>query len=162
MDDLRAVYHPIGIIRSEHKKPEETPIQPAYARGVPGRVEVLEEYAEGLRDLDDFSHLYLVYHFHEAASAELVVVPCLDDVERGVFATRSPCRPNPIGISIVRLLRRQGNVLFVEDLDVLDGTPLLDIKPYVARFDRIEETRDGWHADVDPKTAESRGRLGMK
>jgi len=155
-------YKAIGVIRSEHTKPEETPIQPVYATGHRGRIEVLPEYAEGLRDLDGFSHVYLIYHFHMADPAKLVVKPFLDDVERGVFATRAPCRPNPIGISIVRLKGRQGNVLYVDDLDVLDGTPLLDIKPYAARFDRIEKTRNGWHDGVDPETAELRGRRGRR
>jgi tRNA-Thr(GGU) m(6)t(6)A37 methyltransferase TsaA len=155
-------YKPIGLIRSEHKKPEETPIQPVYATGCQGRVEVLPEYVEGLRDLDGFSHVCLIYHFHAAGPAKLVVEPFLQDVERGVFATRAPCRPNPIGISIVRLTGRQGNVLYVDDLDVLDRTPLLDIKPYVARFDRIGETRSGWHDGVDPETAELRGRRGRR
>lgn len=158
MSEDSVTYHPIGVIRSEHSKPEETPIQPVYARGIPGRVEVLPEHAEGLQDLDGFSHIYLIYHLHVAPHSKLVVLPFLDDVERGVFATRAPCRPNPIGISIVRLRRRQENVLFVEDVDVLDSTPLLDIKPYVAKFDRIDGARDGWHARVDPRTAESRGR----
>lgn len=162
MGDDSVTYKPIGIIRSENKNPADTPIQPAYATGHQGRVEIRPEYVEGLRDLDGFSHVYLVYHFHMADPAKLVVMPFLEDVERGVFATRAPCRPNPIGISIVRLKDRQGNVLFVEDLDVLDGTPLLDIKPYVERFDRIEATRGGWHARVDPRIAESRGRRGRQ
>jgi len=162
MNSDSIAYEPIGLIRSEHTTPEETPIQPAYATGHQGRVEVLPEYAEGLRDLDGFSHVYLVYHFHVAGPAKLVVKPFLQDVERGVFATRAPCRPNPIGISIVRLKGRQGNVLHVDDLDVLNETPLLDIKPYVARFDRIEETRNGWHDGVDTETAELRGRRGRR
>jgi tRNA-Thr(GGU) m(6)t(6)A37 methyltransferase TsaA len=165
MNDDRTTYityKPIGVIRSEHTRPEETPIQPAYATGHQGRVEVLPEYAEGLRDLDGFSHVYLIYHFHVADPAKLIVQPFLQDVERGVFATRAPCRPNPIGISIVRLKGRQGNVLRVDDLDVLDGTPLLDIKPYAARFDRIDATRNGWHDQVDPETARLRGRRGRR
>jgi tRNA-Thr(GGU) m(6)t(6)A37 methyltransferase TsaA len=151
-------YRPIGTIHSGHTDPEATPIQPAYARGERGRVEVLPRYADGLRDLDGFSHLYLIYHLHEADRPQLLVRPFLQDLERGVFATRAPCRPNPIGISIVRLLRRRGNILEVEDLDVLDGTPLLDIKPYAARFDRIDASQDGWHSQVDEETARRRGR----
>jgi tRNA-Thr(GGU) m(6)t(6)A37 methyltransferase TsaA len=157
MDDSIA-YEPIGFVRSEHTRPDETPIQPTYATGHRGTVEVLPAYAEGLRDLEGFSHIYLVYHFHRAEGAKLLVTPFLQDFTRGVFATRAPCRPNPIGLSIVRLLDRQGNVLLVDDLDVLDGTPVLDIKPYVDRFDRIENTRSGWHDEVDPDTARRRGR----
>ena len=153
-------YTPIGIIHSEHKVPERTPIQPVYSQGCVGRVEVFPEYAPGLRDVEGFSHLYLLYHFHQERAPRLLVMPFLQDVERGVFATRAPCRPNPIGLSIVRLLRRDGNVLHVNDLDILDGTPLLDIKPYTARFDQIETTRDGWHSEVDEETARQRGRRG--
>jgi tRNA-Thr(GGU) m(6)t(6)A37 methyltransferase TsaA len=154
----KILYEPIGYVRSGHTRPETTPIQPVYSTGHRGRIEVLPAYAEGLRDLDGFSHLYLLYHFHRAGPAKLVVMPYLQDVMRGVFATRAPCRPNPIGLSIVRLRECRDNVLLVDDLDVLDGTPVLDIKPYVARFDRIEGTRDGWHDEVDPDTAGRRGR----
>ncbi|MBN2023302.1 MAG: tRNA (N6-threonylcarbamoyladenosine(37)-N6)-methyltransferase TrmO [Pirellulales bacterium] len=154
------VYRPIGVVRSEHTRPEETPIQPVFSEGCQGRVEVLPEFAAGLRDLDGFSHVYLVYHFHKASAPRLTVKPFLQDVERGIFATRAPCRPNPIGLSIVRLLRREGRVLFLDGVDVLDGTPLLDIKPYTARFDRIEGTRNGWQDEVDEETAHRRGRRG--
>jgi tRNA-Thr(GGU) m(6)t(6)A37 methyltransferase TsaA len=160
MSSDNVIYKPIGLIRSENMKPEETPIQPIYATGHQGRVEIRPAYAEGLRDLDGFSHVYLIYHFHATDPPKLVVRPFLQDVERGVFATRAPCRPNPIGISIVRLKSRQGNVLYVDDLDVLDGTPLLDIKPYVARFDRIEDCSNGWVDHVDRDTEDLRGRRG--
>jgi tRNA-Thr(GGU) m(6)t(6)A37 methyltransferase TsaA len=149
---------PIGVIRTPHQLADKTPIQPMYARGVEGRAEVLPGYAEGLRDLDGFSHVYLVYLFHQAGPSRLVVKPFLDDVERGVFATRAPCRPNPIGLSVVRLVRRQGNVLYVEDVDMLDNTPLLDIKPFVAWMDLRENTRCGWLEGIDAQTAEDRGR----
>jgi len=154
------VYKPIGIIRSEHTQPEKTPIQPVYSEGCLGTAEVFPEFAAGLRDLDGFSHIYLVYHLHKAGEPRLVVKPFLQDVERGVFATRAPCRPNPIGLSIVRLVRREGNVLHLDGVDVLDGTPLLDIKPYTARFDRIENTRNGWQDEVDDESAQTRGRRG--
>ncbi|GAF87189.1 unnamed protein product, partial [marine sediment metagenome] len=123
-------YRPIGVIRSEHVVAEQTPIQPAYAQGCKGLVEVCPEFEEGLRDLEGFSHLFLIYHFHQAEPAKLVVKPFLQDVERGVFATRAPCRPNAVGLSIVELVRREGNVLHLDGVDILDGTPLLDIKPY--------------------------------
>jgi tRNA-Thr(GGU) m(6)t(6)A37 methyltransferase TsaA len=151
------VFRPIGVIRSEHRAPEQTPIQPVCAPGHAGRVEVFDEFAEGLDDLEGFSHIYLVYVFDRARPAPLKVVPYLDDVPRGVFATRSPSRPNPIGLSLVRLVERRGAVLLVEDVDILDGTPLLDIKPFVARFDARPDTRAGWTEAVDERTFRRRG-----
>ena len=156
------VYRPIGIIRSPHTKQEETPIQPVFAQGCEGRAEVFEEYAEGLADIEGFSHVYIIYHLHKAPPVRLKVKPFLQDEERGLFATRAPGRPNPIGLSVVRLVRREGNVLFLDGVDVLDGTPLLDIKPYTGRFDRVEETRDGWQEEVDERTARRRGRRGFR
>jgi tRNA-Thr(GGU) m(6)t(6)A37 methyltransferase TsaA len=154
------VYKPIGVIRSEHTQPEKTPIQPVYSQGCRGRAEVFPEFAAGLRDLEGFSHIYLVYHMHKADEPRLVVKPFLQDMERGVFATRAPCRPNPIGLSIVKLVRREGNILHLDGVDVLDGTPLLDIKPYTAKFDCIEGTRNGWQDEVNEETARLRGRRG--
>lgn len=158
MSEGGIIFRPIGVIRSGHARAEETPIQPAFAERCVGRAEILEEFEEGLRDLEGFSHVYLIYHLHRAGPPRLLVKPFLDDQVRGVFATRSPNRPNPIGLSIVRLLRREGRVLHLDHLDVLDGTPLLDIKPYSARFDRIEDTRNGWQDGVDIATAMIRGR----
>lgn len=126
------------------------------ARGV----EIFPEFTEGLRDLEGFSHIYLVYHLRRSGPARLVVKPFLQDVDRGVFATRAPCRPNPIGLSIVELSCREGNVLHINHVDILDGTPLLDIKPYTARFDRVETTRNGWQDAVDAGEAQRRGRRG--
>ena len=154
------VYRPIGVIRSEHIKPADTPIQPVYAKDCKGRAEVFPEYADGLRDLEGFSHVYLIYHLHKAGPAKLVVKPFLQDVERGVFSTRAPFRPNPIGLSIVELIRREANVLYLDRVDILDGTPLLDIKPYSSRFDRMENTRNGWYEEVDEETAMRRGKRG--
>ena len=156
------VYKPIGVIRSEHTKPEETPIQPVYSEGCQGRAEVFPEFAAGLRDLEGFSHIYLVYHMHRAERPRLAVKPFLQDLERGVFATRAPCRPNPIGLSIVRIVRCEGNVVYLDGVDVLDGAPLLDIKPYTAKFDRIETTCNGWQDEVDEETARLRGRRGCR
>ena len=153
-------FRPIGVIHSGHSEAGKTPIQPVFARGCRGRVEVFPEFAEGLRDLEGFSHIYLLYLFDRAGPPRLRVKPYLQDVERGVFATRAPCRPNPIGLSVVELLRLEGNVFHVDGLDVLDGTPLLDIKAYTAMFDRIEGTRNGWQDAVDPETARERGRRG--
>jgi tRNA-Thr(GGU) m(6)t(6)A37 methyltransferase TsaA len=139
---------PIGIIRSPFTQPAGTPIQPRTAAGAQGTVEVAEEYADGLKDLDGFERIWLLYWLDRAPEAILRVTPFLDHVERGVFACRAPCRPNPIGLSPVRLLRLDGRVLHVADLDVLDGTPLLDIKPYAAKFDCFETSRNGWLDEV--------------
>lgn len=135
---------PIGRIRTPFSQREGTPIQPVGARGVEGTVEVDEEYAGGLKDLDGFSHIFLLYHFHRSEGWTPEVVPFMDDQPRGVFATRAPARPNPIGISLVRLVGVKGRTLLVQDVDMLDGTPLLDIKPYLPEFDSREVTARGW------------------
>ena len=153
-------YAPIGVIRSNHTDPEKTPIQSVYVQGCPGTAEVLPEYVEGLKDLQGFSHLILIYHFHRADAARLIVQPFLQDVDHGVFSTRAPCRPNPIGLSIVELVGQEGGTLHLKGVDILDNTPLIDIKPYVGRFDRIEGTTDGWHHEVDEASALKRGRRG--
>jgi tRNA (adenine37-N6)-methyltransferase len=158
MNRTTITFSPIGVIHSGHSIARQTPIQPAYAKGCPGRVEIFPEYAEGLQDLEGFSHVYLVYYFNQAEPAKLIVKPFLQDVERGVFATRAPCRPNAIGLSIVELLRREGRILHLDGVDILDGTPLLDIKPYSAKFDRLETTRNGWQDEVDEQTAKRLGR----
>jgi tRNA (adenine37-N6)-methyltransferase len=137
-------YQAIGIIYSPFKQAKGTPIQATAAQGVKGQVEVFPEYAEGLSDLDGFSHIILLYHFHLAAPSSLTVKPFLDDKERGIFAIRGPSRPNPIGMSVVRLEKVAGNLLHVAELDIVDGTPLLDIKPYVPEFDAARATSIGW------------------
>lgn len=137
-------YSPIGVIRSPFTQRPGMPIQAAFAGGAAGRVELRPEYAEGLKDLEGFSHLILVYHFHQSEGYQLQVRPFLDEAPHGVFATRAPRRPNAIGISTVRLERIEGTTLYVSDLDVLDGTPLLDVKPYVPQFDDRREVRIGW------------------
>ena len=137
-------YHPVGVVHSSFKEPEGTPIQPKAARGVEGVVELRPKFTAGLKDLDGFSHIILVYHMHLSESYRLEVKPFLDNKLRGLFSTRAPKRPNPIGISVVKLQRIDGNTLHVTDLDILDGTPLLDIKPYVPPFDEPEEIRIGW------------------
>lgn len=153
---------PIGVIRSEHQLSSETPIQPTFARGRPGRVELLAEYESGLQDIEGFSHVILVYYFDKAKPGPLLVKPFLDDALHGVFATRHPCRPNPIGLSVVRLVRRQGATLLVEDIDVLDGTPLLDIKPFIPSFDLPEQATGGWTANVDDAVRRQRGCRGCR
>ncbi len=135
---------PIGIIHSPFKNLKDMPIQPKGAAIREGEVEVFADFAEGLRDLDGFSHIYLLYQFHQAQRTELSVVPFMDTVARGVFATRSPLRPNHIGLSIVELVKIEANIVTIRGVDVLDGTPLLDIKPYIAAFDEILGSRSGW------------------
>ena len=132
------------MIHSPFKKPKGTPIQPSSAKGVKGTVEIFPEYIEGLQDIDGFSHIIVLYHFHLSKKPSLQVKPFMDDKLHGIFAIRGPSRPNPIGISIVRLLRVKENVLHVQDIDIVDGTPLLDIKPYVPEFDRKKVTKIGW------------------
>jgi tRNA-Thr(GGU) m(6)t(6)A37 methyltransferase TsaA len=123
---------------------EECPIQSVYASEAKGRIEVFREYAAGLKDIETFSHIYIFYLFDRAGEIRLVRPTFLDDEPHGIYASRHPCRPNAIGMSIVRLEERQDNILVVRDVDVLDGTPLLDIKPYIPRFDSIESASNGW------------------
>jgi len=137
-------YKPIGIIHSPFQQPKGTPIQPTAAKGVDGTVEVFPEYVEGLKDLDGFSHIILIYHFHLSKKFSLKVKPFMDNQIHGVFSTRAPSRPNPIGISIVRLIKIEKNILYIRDVDVIDGTPLLDIKPYVPEFDVRAVDKIGW------------------
>jgi len=138
------LYRPIGIIHSPFNDPNGVPIQPRFGRGIEGTVEVFPEYAESLADLDGFSHITLIYHFHRSRGYTLKVKPYLEERERGLFATRAPRRPNPIGISTVRLMGIDGATLYIVDLDILDGTPLLDIKPYVPVFEDPDAVRIGW------------------
>lgn len=137
-------YKPIGIVHSPYKRPEGTPIQSTGAIGINGTVEVFQDYADGFKDLKGFSHIILLYHFHMSKESELIVKPYLDEQTHGVFATRAPSRPNPIGISVLRLVRVKRNVLFVRDIDIVDGTPVLDIKPYVPEFDVRDVKKIGW------------------
>lgn len=137
-------YDPIGVVHSPYKEPKGTPIQPAGAENMEGTVELLPEYSEGLIDLDGFSHIILIYHFHLSKKASLKVKPYMDNELHGVFAMRAPSRPNPVGISVVRLVRIEGNILHIRDVDIVDGTPLLDIKPYVPEFDIRKVEKTGW------------------
>jgi tRNA-Thr(GGU) m(6)t(6)A37 methyltransferase TsaA len=140
----KITYKPIGVIHSPFKEPKGTPIQPEGAKGIDGTVEVFPEYAEGLKDVEGFSHIILIYHFHLSKDASLKAKPFMDSEPRGVFAMRGPSRPNPIGISVVRLVRIEKSILHIQDVDIVDGTPLLDIKPYVPRFDVREVDNIGW------------------
>ena len=135
---------PIGTIHSPYTKLHDMPIQPSAAHGVKGQVEVYEKYLPALSDLEGFSHVYLLYHFHLTKAHQLKVIPFLDDQERGLFATRAPKRPNPIGLSVVKLVQVKGHILQVENIDVIDGTPLLDIKPYVSEMEAVKDIRIGW------------------
>ncbi|MBI5844488.1 MAG: tRNA (N6-threonylcarbamoyladenosine(37)-N6)-methyltransferase TrmO [Deltaproteobacteria bacterium] len=154
----KVVIAPIGVIESVHVEADKTPIQPVFARGVKGRAVVFPEYAEELDGIEEFTHIILIYHFHQAGPSALTVRPFLEDVEKGVFATRHPKRPSGLGLSMVRLTAREGNVLLLEDVDILDGTPLLDIKPWVAKFDRPFDAGSGWVDNVDEQTMKQRGR----
>ncbi len=137
-------YTPIGIIRSPFTESKGTPIQPTASLNTEGRVEIYPEFKDGLQDLEKFSHIFLIYHFHLSKKAPLKVKPFMDDKEHGIFSIRAPSRPNPIGISIVRLDKVEGNIIYIKDIDILDGTPLLDVKPYVAEFDIREVSENGW------------------
>lgn len=138
------VLRPVGVIRSSFTDPEGTPIQTSGGRGITGTVEIFSEFVGGLKDLKEFSHIVLIYYFHRSEGYSLELTPFLDDTPRGVFSTRAPRRPNPIGLSIVRLVGVEGSILRIEDLDVLDGTPVLDIKPYVPDLNPEGEIRIGW------------------
>jgi len=135
---------PIGVIHSPFRDAAGTPIQPSLASGAQGHVELFPEFEDGLKDLDGFERIWLLYWFDRASKAKLKVIPYKDDTQRGLFATRAPCRPNPIGLSCVKLLGVEGCKLTVADVDILDGTPLLDIKPYSPKFDHFEVTKSGW------------------
>jgi tRNA-Thr(GGU) m(6)t(6)A37 methyltransferase TsaA len=149
-------YSPIGTIRTPFTEPAGMPIQPAGAEGVRGTIVIDEKYRKGLLDLSGFSRIILIYAFHRSQGYELEVIPFLDTVPHGVFATRAPRRPNAIGISIVRLISVNGGELVIEDIDVLDGTPLLDIKPYAPEFDCFPDERSGWIADSRDRVAGAR------
>jgi tRNA (adenine37-N6)-methyltransferase len=142
---LKMFYKQIGIVHSPFKKTEGMPIQPPSGKGIKGKVTVFPEYSEGLADLDGFSHIYLIYHFHLSRGYSLKVTPFLDNKLRGVFATRAPKRPNQIGISIVRIIQVKQNIIHIMDIDIVDGTPLLDIKPYVPEFDVKIVNKYGWY-----------------
>jgi len=153
-------YQAIGVLHTPHKKLASMPIQPSSAQGARGYAQIKPDFREGLKDLDGFSHLILLYHFHHSQGLRLQVVPFLDETPRGVFATRAPTRPNPLGLSIVKLDRVDGCRLYLSDVDMLDGTPLLDIKPYVPAFDHAEDAAIGWlesaREDIPTKQSDER------
>ena len=155
-------YRPIGIIHSPFKSREGTPIQPIGGVGVKAQVEIFPEYVAGLQDLEGFSHIILLYHCHLCQAYKLKVKPFLDNVERGLFATRAPARPNPIGMSLVRLIQIEHAILSVKDIDIIDRTPLLDIKPFVPHFDVRKAERTGWleKKAVNAEKISDNGRFG--
>jgi len=152
---------PIGTIHSPYTEIEDMPIQPKGAAGVTGHALLDEKYIDGLQDLEGFSHIYLLYSFHKTKQDKLLVTPFMDKQTRGVFSTRSPLRPNHIGISIVKLKEIKDNKVIVEGIDILDGTPLLDIKPYIEKFDGVENSSSGWlkASDQEIKTKRSDDRF---
>lgn len=159
---MNIIYHPIGIIHTPFKDLEGMPIQPKAERSAPGVIEILPEYSAALQDLEGFSHLILIYHLHRVQRVDLTVTPFQDSHLRGIFATRAPTRPNPIGLSVVALEHIEGEKLYLSAVDILDGTPLLDIKPFVPEFDQPEHARIGWlqGARGAASSAQSDSRLG--
>ncbi len=149
--EMDITFKPIGIIHTPFTTREGMPVQPTGAAGIKGTVELNEELVDGLLDLNGFSHICLIYFFHLSEGFDLQVIPFLDHNMHGVFATRAPKRPNPIGISTVRLTKVSGNILEIENVDMLDGTPLLDIKPYVPAFDVFKTQKCGWLENAGKK-----------
>ena len=141
------IYQPIGLIHSPFNTPENMPIQNIGANGVTGIIELYPDFAAGLKDIEGFSHLILLYHLHQVDHFSLHVIPFMDTIEHGIFSTRSPIRPNPIGMTVVKLVEVKGCMITIEGVDILNETPLLDIKPYVPQVDTIHDVRIGWFAD---------------
>ena len=147
---------PIGLIHTPFPEPKGIPIQPAGGGGVKATIEIFPEYRDGLSDLDGFSHIILLYHLHKSEGYKLRIVPFMDTVERGLFSTRAPKRPNPIGLSVVQLNKIEDGILHIQNIDIVDGTPLLDIKPYVPEFDQQPEIRTGWLEEVRKRVSDHR------
>ncbi len=145
-------YRPIGIIKTPFDLPKGTPIQPTGGKDIEAKIELFPEFQEGLKDIEGFSHIILVYHCHKAKPFSLLVKPFMDDALHGVFATRAPSRPNSIGLSIVRLVKVEQCNIFIKDVDIVNNTPLLDIKPYVPKFDMRLNVRFGWLESEAEKT----------
>jgi len=154
MDSI--VYTPIGIIHSDFTDKSGMPIQPSSAIGKKGSIKLLPEYTEGLKDLDGFSHIIVIYHFHKSEGHDLQTIPFLDNKAHGIFAVRAPKRPNSIGLSVLKLIRVEENILHVENIDILDDTPVLDIKPYIPEFDAAENVKIGW---VEKSKGKIKGKM---
>ncbi len=142
----QTIFKPIGIINSPFKSIKGVPIQPAGANGIKGRIKLFKKYSEGLKNLEGFSHIILIYHFHLSKGYSLKVIPFLKNQEQGVFATRAPKRPNQIGISVVKIENIKDNIIEISNVDMVNGTPLLDIKPYASFFDNVKNEKIGWLA----------------
>jgi tRNA (adenine37-N6)-methyltransferase len=153
---MEVIYTPIGIIHTAFNSLENMPIQPTSDASGPGMVEIFPEFTDALKDLEGFSHIYLLFHFHKVRQSQLMVTPFLDSQPRGIFATRAPSRPNPLGLSLVKLVRIANNLVHVEGVDVLNETPLLDIKPYVPAFEDLHDVRIGWLEQVKDKIRSQR------
>jgi len=160
----KITYKPIGIIHSPFKTPENVPIQHTGAKGETGTIELFPEYEEGLKDIEGFSHIILIFHLHRVEYFKLKVIPFLDIVERGIFSTRAPVRPNPIGLTVVKLINIEGNIITVENIDMIEGTPLLDIKPCLPMIDDLQDIKLGWLTGKIEKFSVTRsdGRFNKK
>ena len=154
MDEIK--YQPIGIIHTPHKEAKGTPIQPKGAKDIKGEIEIFPEYEEGLKDLEGFSHIILLFHCHLSGNYSLKQKPYMDNQEHGIFAMRGPSRPNPIGLSVLKLNSVERNILEIENVDIIDETPLLDIKPYVPEFDQNQVERIGWLGENVQKLSDTR------
>lgn len=143
--------YPIGVLRTPFIHRESTPTQGVFAPKAAGTLEVFDEFAEGLQDIEGFSHLILLYMLHRTQKVDMRVLPFLDDSHHGILATRNPRRPNHVGLTVVQLAARSNNVLHLSGLDMLDGTPVIDIKPYVPRFDSFPDAAEGWFAGKDDR-----------
>lgn len=157
MSDI--VFHPIGVIHSPFKQQQGTPIQSALAGEAAGWIDVDPAYQPALQDLQEVERIWVLYHLDRTADFKPLVTPYLDTTEHGLFATRSPARPNPIGMSVLRLRGLVGSRIDVVGIDILDGTPLLDIKPYVPDFDSFRPSRAGWFDRVTMNKAEADSRF---
>lgn len=146
----------IGTIHTPFDTLENMPIQPKGAKDITGHIELLPEYSAGIQDLDGFSHIYLIYQFHKATRTELLVTPFMDTVKRGVYSTRSPIRPNHIGLSLVQVVSVDKNIVNIQGVDVLNGTPLLDIKPFIPAFDQVSDAKSGWMKSSENDVVEKR------
>lgn len=162
MSDSEIIFEPIGVIHTPHEETFNTPIQPVFCSEVKGTIELNPEHVEGLRGVDGFSHIYVIFLFHQSHKTCLQLKPYLADQEQGVFATRAPHRPNKLGMSLVSLEHIDGNILHVKGVDILNGSPLLDIKPYVQRFDSRENVTSGWQDSVSNDEASQRGLRNFK
>lgn len=152
----------IGVIHSDHNEAKETPIQPVFAQECAGTLEVFDEYKEGLSGIEGFSHVMVFFVLHKQQQVELMVKPFMGDAKTGIFSTRHPNRPNPLGISVLKLEKVEDGILHLSGVDILDGTPVIDIKPYVEKFDCRSDIKSGWTDAIDNDTAAKRGLRDFK